>query len=94
MALVSYSATMTAGATQVLIPAGLETPYGRCVRVSGGELREITEHHTQQKALLMDVKGDQLKIEFTFDGAVRLTSPSISIHLMNFSMRSLKSATR
>ena len=67
MALVSYSATMTAGATQVLIPAGLETPYGRCVRVSGGELREITEHHTQQKALLMDVTGDQLKIEFTFD---------------------------
>ena len=29
-----------------------------------------------------------------FEGAVRLTSPSISIHLMSISMRSLKSATR
>ena len=67
MALISYSTRLIERAAQVLIPMGLETPYGRCVSVTGGEVRKVTEHYTRQKALLLDVTSDQINIDFAFD---------------------------
>ena len=67
MALISYTTKLTETVAQVLIPTGLETPHGRCVSVTGGAVREVTEHYTRQKALLLDVTSDQINIEFAFD---------------------------
>ncbi|MFZ8975416.1 MAG: hypothetical protein ACO2ZD_15095, partial [Pseudomonadales bacterium] len=67
MALISYTTKLTETVAQVLIPFGLETPHGRCISMTGGEVREVTEHYTRQKALLLDVTSDQINIEFAFD---------------------------
>ena len=64
---VRYSAINDHSQSSVLIPTGLETPHGRCVSVTGGAVREVTEHYTRQKALLLDVTSDQINIEFAFD---------------------------
>ena len=69
MAQISYTASLTNGAKQVLIPSGLKTPNGGCVSVAGGDVREIIEPYTHQKALLMDVTSDSVRIEFNFDTA-------------------------
>ncbi len=53
------------------------------------ELRAYQLHMTDT-----EVTPSGYNSRITALGAVRLTSPSIRIHLMNFSMRSLKSATR
>jgi ParB-like chromosome segregation protein Spo0J len=42
----------------------------------------------------LELALNRLPEDSTWAGAVRLTSPSISIHLMSISMRSLKNATR
>lgn len=64
---VRYSAISDHSQSSVLIPFGLQTPHGRCVSVTGAEVREVTEHYTRQKALLMDVTSNRIRIEFAFD---------------------------
>lgn len=67
MARVRYSAVSHIPGAQVLVPYGLQTPYGQCVSVAEKDYRLIQEPYTGQTAALLDVSSDHVTLEFTFD---------------------------
>ncbi len=67
MARIRYSASTNTPVTQVLIPYGLQTPYGRCVDVVGADMRRVEEPYTGQTAMVMDVTSPQIEIDLMFD---------------------------
>ncbi|MEO0783421.1 MAG: transglutaminase-like domain-containing protein [Pseudomonadota bacterium] len=67
---VTYSAQVPEGASEVLIPGGVETPHGRCFDVQADGLVKLTEATTGQVAYRLKPKTHDLTINFCFDGSV------------------------
>ena len=64
---ITYEAALADGARS-LVPAGIDTPYGRCtgLTVNGSILRTLTEVHGGQRAHVVTGHGGRLSVTFHF----------------------------
>lgn len=63
---ISYRVKVPDGADGVLVPGGMETPYGRCLSIDGNGMVPIREETTGQSAFWISAPGDRLELDFLF----------------------------
>ena len=67
--ILTYSATLPDGSSEVLIPGGLSTPHGGCRDIEAPGLTEIREATTGQRAYRLVPTSEDITITFQFDAA-------------------------